>query len=488
MSSEGLAGLARQIQRIVGIAIPDDRLGELLALTPLSPRSLNRFFQRRAKVQLKKGQSDHIVKALGGARGSEANAPHHAPSPSAVVDTDLSALSTGPGRELARVLRSVLHDVHFDQVNRDLRLPRYGGDYEIRPFPLPGSPVDTHEMKVRLRDAVKASRGSVDDLLARRIRQAFAFFFFGEALHQHELAELFGAERTASLDEGLRLGLFIKVSGQTIRMNGLLLLLRRLRNGAVIHAFADTPPHFATRTAQQRVYAGADSYELLERVSEMAELSGYCVEMGSGSGIQLIAALKQHRGIIRAIGNERDRRALQVSLFNAALNEVDDRMAVVDNDDDLPRALEGHSISLAITNPPFIAMPAWIDVDPEDRTALAGVMDIRETAHGFQGDLRTVFPPAGWGGEDGLEVTKHFVDVVVPLLAREGQMVIYSQFAGNPDGPTAFQDYAPPGGDIRVAFESVKSRTLAVKQMETGLVAEGQTRQRLSAGETATSV
>src|SRR3954465_4848739 len=92
MSREGLASLAREIQRIVGISIPDDHLGELLTLTSLSPRSLNRFFQRRAKVQLKKGQSDHIVKALGGARGSAANAPHHAPSRSA-VDADLSALS-----------------------------------------------------------------------------------------------------------------------------------------------------------------------------------------------------------------------------------------------------------------------------------------------------------------------------------------------------------------------------------------------------------
>ena len=42
-----------------------------------------------------------------------------------------------------------------------------------------------------------------------------------------------------------------------------------LPNGDVIHAFADTPPHFTTRTAHQRVYTGADSYELLGRVSEM---------------------------------------------------------------------------------------------------------------------------------------------------------------------------------------------------------------------------
>ena len=92
-----------------------------------------------------------------------------ATSLSAVVDSDLSALATRQGTELAQALNEIVGEVHFDQVNRDLRLPRYGGDYEIRPFPLPATPVDQHEMKVRLRDAVKASRRSADAMLARRI-------------------------------------------------------------------------------------------------------------------------------------------------------------------------------------------------------------------------------------------------------------------------------------------------------------------------------
>ena len=47
-----------------------------------------------------------------------------------------------------------------------------GGDYEIRPFPLPTSAVDRQDMKVRLRDAVKSSRHSDDPAFARRIQQA----------------------------------------------------------------------------------------------------------------------------------------------------------------------------------------------------------------------------------------------------------------------------------------------------------------------------
>ena len=84
----------------------------------------------------------------------------------------------------------------------------------------------------------------------------------------------------------------------------------------------------------------------MERISEMSGIAGYCVEMGSGSGIQLIAAIKQHPAIIKAIGKERDRRALHVSLFNAALNGVDNKIAVVGDNDGLREALEGHPVRL----------------------------------------------------------------------------------------------------------------------------------------------
>ena len=76
-------------------------------------------------------------------------------------DADLSALATREGRELANALGDILRDVQFDLANRDLRLPEYGGDYEIRPFPLPASAVDIHTMKQRLRHVVKTSRTQI---------------------------------------------------------------------------------------------------------------------------------------------------------------------------------------------------------------------------------------------------------------------------------------------------------------------------------------
>lgn len=410
------------------------------------------------------------------------------PSGPALAESDLTALATPSGQALARVLNSIGREVHFDEVNRDLRLPRYGGDYALRPFPLPSSPVDMQEMRARLRNAVRTFRGSDDALMARRIQYAFAFFMFGMALPATALEELFGKRRRASLDEGLRLGLFVHADGQAIRMNGLSLFSRSLRNGEVIHLFADTPPHFDTRAVRQRVYAGADSYELMERVSDLSAISGYCVEMGSGSGVQMIAALIQHPAISRAIGTERDRRARNVSLFNAALNGVDQRMAVVADEDRLREAFDGHAASFAMINPPFIAMPAWIDIDAEDRAALSALMVMRDTERGVEGDLRSVFPESGWGGTAGLDLTISFVETLVPLLAPDGQVVIYSQWAGDADGPRALHDYVQSKKGLRVEFEPVRSRHLMVKRASEGQVVEGQSRRVLSAREAAASV
>jgi methylase of polypeptide subunit release factors len=488
MPDRRLARLRHEVRRIVGASVPDLQLEGLIALNPLTAQIVDRYFQSRMRRQLRKGQSAQVAQALDAIRTETAAGLPATPSARDIGDPDLESLSTQRGKALARVLRHIVHEVHFDQVNRDLRLPRYGGDYDIRPFPLPGSPVDVHEMKVRLRSAVKVSRRSEEAALARRIQSAFALFMFGLAVSREAVEELFGRARIAAIDDAFAVGLFVCGAGGAIRVNGLSLFSRALPNGEVVHLFADTPPHFETRAAEQRVYAGADSFELMADVSAAMAVSGVCVEMGSGSGIQLIAALKQHPGIIKAIGRERDRRAVNVSLFNAALNGVGEKFVVAPIDDALAGALGGQAITFAMTNPPFLAMPAWIDLDAEDCVSLRGLIEIRQTAHGGQGDLRTVFPAAGWGGDDGLTVTKAFLDELVPFLADDGRMVIYSQFAGDSTGPSVLRDYIQRKGGLGFAFEPVQSRTLAMQQPASDRVVSGESRTVLTATEAAISV
>jgi hypothetical protein len=125
---------------------------------------------------------------------------------------------------------------------------------------------------------VRQSRATDDAKLARRILHALAFFMFGEPLNRVVLGEVFGGAANTTIDNGLDVGLFVAAGGQTLRMNGLSLFSRQLRNGEVIYIFAETPPHFESRMAEPRVYIGADSYELMDHVSEIAPLSGYCVD------------------------------------------------------------------------------------------------------------------------------------------------------------------------------------------------------------------
>ena len=388
------------------------------------------------------------------------------------VDSDLRALAGRDARSLAQILDGILRAVHFDVVNRELRLPQYGGDYDVRPFPLPGSPVDVAAMKVRLRQGEKTSPTADEHCLARRIRYAFTFFMFGEALARDLLEQLFGKGEGRIIDEGLKLGLFSHAEGQTIRMNGLSLFSRRLGNGETIHLFADTPPYFDRRTERQRVYIGADSYELMDRISRMRAISGCCVEMGSGSGVQLVAALKQHPGITTAIGKERDRRAANVSVFNSALNGVADKITIIEGDLRLHDELNGCPVSVALSNPPFLAMPRWVDLEPGDRATVDALADIRETEGGPQLDLQSLFPEAGWGGDDGLEVTKSFVEALAPMLAPGTPFVIYSQFAGDRTSPMRMREYSQHAG-FEFAFEPLPSRPVFARHPQTNDILEG---------------
>jgi methylase of polypeptide subunit release factors len=390
------------------------------------------------------------------------------PSP---ISSDLAALSTERAGALAAVLHELLISLHFDVVNRELRLPQHGGDYDVRPFPLPSSPVDVATMKVRLRQAVKTSPSVDERRLARRIQYAFTFFMFGEPLPLEPVEELF-ADQWRQVDEGLKLGLFIETDGQAIRMNGLSLFSRRLQNGDVIHLFADTPPQFERRVAATpRVYIGADSYELMDRVSRLPSPDGYCIEMGSGSGVQLVSAVKSHTGLVGAIGKETDRRAQNVSAFNAALNGVADRLKVISPEHDLQTHVNGHPVSFTMTNPPFLAIPERLDVgDPDPQL-----------------DLHTIFPTVGWGGADGLQVTKLFIDELHRFLHADTPCIIYSQFAGDSRGPTHLQRYAEHAG-LQFTFEPLPARRAFARDPASNRVLEGMTQPVLSAAQAAATI
>jgi hypothetical protein len=388
--------------------------------------------------------------------------------------SDLEFLASTDAAALAAVLRGLLRELHFDQVNHDLRLPEFGGDYLIRPFPLPGSPVDVSDMKARLRHVVKSSANESDRRFAKRIQLAFRFLMFGEPIDRKALAELFGTERREWIEVGMNVGLFVPNGPNQLRMNGLSIFSRRLPGGDELYLLADTPPHFNTRSGPLRVYAGADSYELMLRVAAGEPIRGYAVEMGAGSGIQLITALKKHSAIVKAVGVERDQRAMHVSSFNAALNQESDRFLIVADAEQLREVLGGHDVAFGLSNPPFLAVPGSL-----------------ETPDGQLVDVEAAFPQAGWGGSDGLEITRQFIDLF--RSAGASKLLIYSQFAGDEHGPSFIQRFVERTGDFAFAFEPIKSgggmnkkavhtaaeSALTVARLLTAVLLEKQTPQRL---------
>jgi hypothetical protein len=146
-----------------------------------------------------------------------------------------------------------------------------------------------------------------------------------------------------------------------------------------------------------------------------------------------------------------------VSFFNAALNQVADRFAVVSNAEQLHRLLATDEVAFGMSNPPFLAVPGSLQIDEQSRSLLSNVPEIRDTPHGAVIDVKAAFPQAGWGGEDGLDVTKHFIDVLRSVQGPGSKIVIYSQFAGDEHGPSIIQSYVARTGGFECAYEPVES-------------------------------
>ena len=95
------------------------------------------------------------------------------------------------------------------------------------------------------------------------------------------------------------------------------------------------------------------------RQTKRGMIEGIGADFGSGGGIQAIALLRMNPSLEHIYGVEIDPSSMNLSHFNAMLNDVEDRFSVVDNTDStldgkkdaLLDALNGRKISIAVTNP-----------------------------------------------------------------------------------------------------------------------------------------
>lgn len=267
------------------------------------------------------------------------------------------------------------------------------------------------------------------------------FFMLGEAINREDLEAAFKKAGVELLEEGKKLEIFRETSDGKISTNNLILCAHHLRDDCPLYFFADTPEYLESNIGPSRVYTGTDSYFLNAKLQTYQGVEGNVVEMGAGSGFQLLTLLKLNPDISRAIGVEIDARARNVSIFNAFLNGEGARFSVVTDEAELRSALGNEKISLGFSNPPFIPAPRIVHgYDAKGEKAL----DL---------DLREFFPSSGWGGQDGLRITREFVTTLEALLEPEGEILLYSQFTGTHKGPQQVYNLAGDAGFERVSFE-----------------------------------
>jgi hypothetical protein len=346
------------------------------------------------------------------------------------------------GKDLADTLRAVLEEVDFDRLNRELQREVFGGDYSRAPYPVSGLGIDPSTIRERLELCVQG----VDPKMTRRQKYSFEFLMLSESLQREELETVFGGERRDRIPDFIDTGLFAETGDGRSRMNGLFLLsksLMRENTEKIIYILADSmlydhPEHY-------RVYLGLDSYELLNKLQDLDEPSGTGIDMGSGSGIQLVGALKLFPEIKRMVGYEKDRKAISVSRFNAYLNSVGDRTSIVENAEELMASLRssGNQADFAVSNPPFMPVPESLEVEPGDVSILsrAEALHIIGKEERPQIPLRNMWPASGWGGADGLSVLKPMLEVLFPLIRREGKIIVYAEFAGDSAGPSKIVEF-----------------------------------------------
>ncbi|MFH1790634.1 MAG: NAD-dependent epimerase/dehydratase family protein [Candidatus Omnitrophota bacterium] len=363
-----------------------------------------------------------------------------------VMDRDgqyaLPDLSSKEAAGVAGELHSILDEVRFHTLNIISR----NGYVDVEPLPL-----EKRHIRIIRR---KLATGNMSGPTTNRERDAFGFLMFGEPLERKRLEAVVGEGRKSIIDEFIKTGLCVITREGKIRMNGISLTSRELKKtGEIIYLFADTPSIFGTALAKDEVYIGPDSYNMLDRLEKIDSISGAAVDMGSGTGIQIISLLKLFPGITRGIGVEINERAVNLSLFNARLNGVGDKIAIVRNKHGLRRELAGSRVSFAVSNPPFMVMPETADVTPEEEGILKGVIPVTKENGRAYIDFRRIYPLCSVGGADGLTVTRQFLDMVMPFLSEEARIVIYSCFAGNSEDPSHIRELIASREGYSFTFE-----------------------------------
>lgn len=299
---------------------------------------------------------------------------------------------------VARNLQSFFTRLDLDAINQAV----HGKFYDV--FPVYDTAVDLAQIQEKLSDL---------PLLSQAQKLALGFFMYGQTLNSQEMRTLFG-ENTELLNQLQELNIIAaepSPRGPQYHLNNLTLITHQLPNDEILYLLADLPTHLQEYgEVHPTAQISGTSYIMLHRLErtfregDMDTPRGVIADFGSGIGILGLAMLKMYPDIDTALGVEIDEHSMNLSRFNAMLNGVEDRYQVVDNRDEanFPTALGNRPLDLALSNPPFNVVPA---------------------------SLSEAFTDFGDGGDQGLDVTKIFLNQALPVLREGGRFVAYSVLA-----------------------------------------------------------
>jgi SAM-dependent methyltransferase len=269
-----------------------------------------------------------------------------------------------------RRLSALLDDLEYDAVQRTLR-PHY--------FAWPFPPLEAFK-KLLLH-------------LPERQRVSYEVLLLGQPLRRSWLEGLWGA---APVEDLLALGLLTAHGPDEVRTDNYSVVSYLGRYFVV-----SVNPYYPTsRDPDAPIYIGPDSLTLAAALP-LSRRARRCLDLCTGSGIQAIMLAATSEQVVAIEIHEQ---AANAARFNAALNDVADRVEVLQGS--LYDPVPAGPYDLIVSNPPFLPVPAGVH-------------------HAL----------AGHGGEDGMVVLEPLLEGIPPRLATEGEALVYAEGVGDGEGP-----------------------------------------------------
>jgi len=173
-----------------------------------------------------------------------------------------------------------------------------------------------------------------------------------------------------------------------------------------------------------------ETEQLVERILPLIPEDGACgLEIGCGSGCISITLLRE-KGNLRMVADDVNPEAVDLTLENARLHGVEDRIEVFAGD--MFEPVGNRRFDFVVSNPPYIPADRWESLPPEVRlegfTSLIGGRSGCEFYRRFAKEVRGYLKE---GGFVALEIGHDQGEVVRDLLSGVGfKVMIYKDYSG----------------------------------------------------------